>query len=459
MTDAGPVDVVVPVDGAHDFFLRCLASLAATRTSRATGWSSCSTGPARRRRGPRPPEAGPGSSWRTSGGGGFVVSANRGMAASDRDVDPAQQRHRGDRGLGRQARAAAYSGTGRSPPSRRSRTTPRSARCRARSEDNALPAGCDVDAFGRARRGAFPARLPAPAHRRRRLPLHQAERARRGRALRRGALRRGLRRGERLLHARAPGRLRPRAGRRHVHLPRGPAELRRGAVRARGAPRMRALRRLHPEYLATVAAFIREDRSVPCASVEACVRQRPPRPEITGRMLHLVHGWPPWSSAGTELYAPGSSGGRPATARSRSTRASPIPSGPQGEAIELLDHGARVRLIVNNFTQRDPLSRNALRDRGPGGGLRAPAGRGPAPAPSRPPSGGTCGLAGGAGGAEKDPDSLPAPGLVAALRPREPARRLADAVSGPGSWTLLALPALTGYRAGRAVEPPALPTP
>jgi glycosyltransferase involved in cell wall biosynthesis len=31
--------------------------------------------------------------------------------------------------------------------------------------------------------------------------------------------------------------------------------------------------------------------------------------------------------------------------------------------VELLDRGARVRLAVNNFTQRDPLSRNALRDR------------------------------------------------------------------------------------------------
>jgi glycosyltransferase involved in cell wall biosynthesis len=34
-----------------------------------------------------------------------------------------------------------------------------------------------------------------------------------------------------------------------------------------------------------------------------------------------------------------------------------------GEALEVEDGGARVRLVVNNFTQRDPLSRNALHDR------------------------------------------------------------------------------------------------
>jgi glycosyltransferase involved in cell wall biosynthesis len=34
-----------------------------------------------------------------------------------------------------------------------------------------------------------------------------------------------------------------------------------------------------------------------------------------------------------------------------------------GEALEVYDGGARVRLAVNNFTQRDPLSRNALHDR------------------------------------------------------------------------------------------------
>jgi len=31
-----------------------------------------------------------------------------------------------------------------------------------------------------------------------------------------------------------------------------------------------------------------------------------------------------------------------------------------GDATELIDHGIRVRLVVNNFTQRDPRSRNAL---------------------------------------------------------------------------------------------------
>src|SRR6185436_15863440 len=39
------------------------------------------------------------------------------------------------------------------------------------------------------------------------------------------------------------------------------------------------------------------------------------------------------------------------------------PKRDKGEAVELLDAGVRVRLVVNNFTQRNPLSRNAIWDR------------------------------------------------------------------------------------------------
>src|SRR5207244_541430 len=39
------------------------------------------------------------------------------------------------------------------------------------------------------------------------------------------------------------------------------------------------------------------------------------------------------------------------------------PSRGEREAMELDDGGARVRLVTNNFTARDPLRRNAIRDR------------------------------------------------------------------------------------------------
>jgi glycosyltransferase involved in cell wall biosynthesis len=127
----------------------------------------------------------------------------------------------------------------------------------------------------------------------------------------------------------------------------------------------RTMRRLHPEYLATVASFIREDPLRPLRErVVAELRPERTSPAASGpsRILHLVHGWPPWSTAGTELYA--------AWLVRRQARRREVavyarladPQRPNGEAVELLDGGARVRLTVNNFTQRDPLARNALRD-------------------------------------------------------------------------------------------------
>ena len=77
----------------------------------------------------------------------------------------------------------------------------------------------------------------------------------------------------------------------------------------------------------------------------------------------MVHGWPPWSRAGTEMYAAWlarwQSERRPSAAYARVGQA----ERPEGHAIELLDHGVRVRLINNRFTARDPLRRNAIRDR------------------------------------------------------------------------------------------------
>jgi GT2 family glycosyltransferase/glycosyltransferase involved in cell wall biosynthesis len=127
----------------------------------------------------------------------------------------------------------------------------------------------------------------------------------------------------------------------------------------------RALARLHPEYLSTVARFLREDPLRPArervlAGLQDGRRSAPRGPR---RILHLVHGWPPWNPAGTEVYA------RRLALRQTAWREVTVyarladPGREIGEALEVCDGGARVRLAVNNFTQRDPLSRNALHDR------------------------------------------------------------------------------------------------
>ena len=115
-----------------------------------------------------------------------------------------------------------------------------------------------------------------------------------------------------------------------------------------------------------MAAFLRADPLRPARErvLEALKRSRGPvRLRGPRRILHLVHGWPPWNSAGTEVYA------RRLALRQTAWREVTVyarvgdPGRGLGEASELWDGGARVRLVVNNFTQRDPLSRNALHDR------------------------------------------------------------------------------------------------
>ncbi|HEV2845523.1 MAG TPA: glycosyltransferase [Thermoanaerobaculia bacterium] len=125
----------------------------------------------------------------------------------------------------------------------------------------------------------------------------------------------------------------------------------------------RAMRKLHPEYLPAVARFLREDPVAPARERVIAALRRPVKLRGPRRIVHLVHGWPPWSSAGTEMYA------RRLALRQAAWRDVSVyarvadPGRDLGEATELWDGGARVRLVVNNFTQRDPLSRNALHDR------------------------------------------------------------------------------------------------
>jgi len=135
-----------------------------------------------------------------------------------------------------------------------------------------------------------------------------------------------------------------------------------GASRQKLERRARAtLRRLHPRYMATIAVFMRAD---PLAPVRARIRTAPgAKGSPRRRIAHLVHGWPPFRHAGTELYAYWLARQQKATDDvSVYVRASD-PSRADGEAVELFDDGVRVRLITNNFTARDPFRRNAIRDR------------------------------------------------------------------------------------------------
>lgn len=127
----------------------------------------------------------------------------------------------------------------------------------------------------------------------------------------------------------------------------------------------RVMRRLHPSYLREVDEFIRQDPLAPLRR-RVLAALHPPRPTATRppeRVLHLVHGFPPDAYGGTELYASWlarfQAAHRSVAVFSRVSREDRT----YGEVIERMDGAVRVRSIVNNFLQRDPLARNALASR------------------------------------------------------------------------------------------------
>jgi len=369
----GAVDIIVPVCGAAEAFARCAESILAH------------TGLEHHRLvlvldGPQPAAAGEVVERlrRAQPGGvlvlenperrGFVVSVNRGMSephgAATRDAVLLNSDTRVTAGWLEKLQEAAYSAT------EIATVTPFSNSATICSlprflETNALPTGWDADAFGRlveARsRRAWP-RLPTGVG----VCLY----------IKRKALEQvGLfddksfgegygEESEWCMRALKAG---------YAHVLDDATFIFHEGQRSFGASRdrrvrsaQRAMRRLHPEYLATVAAFIREDPIRPLRQ-RVLAELRPARgTQLSGRperVLHLVHGWPPWNPAGTELYAAWLAR-RQARFREVAVYARiPDPERAKGDIIELLDGGVRVRLVVNNFTQRDPLSRNALRER------------------------------------------------------------------------------------------------
>lgn len=132
---------------------------------------------------------------------------------------------------------------------------------------------------------------------------------------------------------------------------------------------MRQLRSIDRSYVPRVASFIETDPLAPIRGriVDAVLeRQGVPNPNRNGRglsVLHVVHGWPPFDVGGTEQYARQlalnqvrhhhhvSAFVRVAE-RDRAT----------GQRLAYLDRGVRVRLLVNNFDQRNPIARNALKN-------------------------------------------------------------------------------------------------
>lgn len=108
----------------------------------------------------------------------------------------------------------------------------------------------------------------------------------------------------------------------------------------------RVLTRRHPRYMPMIAEFMKRD---PLAPVRTRIG--------TLRIVHLVHGWPPFQHAGTELYAYW------LVRQQRERHHVAVYTRTEGETRELRDDGVRVRLVRNDFTTRNPLRRNAISDR------------------------------------------------------------------------------------------------
>lgn len=366
MSETVPLDVVVPVYFAHAEFRRCLASLERHTDLARHRVIVVLDGPgqdAAREAVQLSPAADGCLVLQNARRGGFVVSANRGLAASDRDVILLNSDTEVTAGWVEKMQAAAASDPAVAT------VTPFSNNATLVSlprpfEANALPSGFDVDAFGRlvesVSRRAYP-RLPTAVGvcmliRRdvlRAIGPFDEERFGLGYGEENDFCMRASRAG--FVHVLDDATFVYHAGQRSF-----------GASRpalARAA--MRSLTEAYPDYLPRIAAFMKEDPLRPMRQ-RVLDALRPARVPAGGegprRIVHVVHGWPPWDRAGTETYARGLAV-RQAASREVAVYARVAdPLRERGEATELLDHGARVRLVVNNFTQRDPLSRNAIRD-------------------------------------------------------------------------------------------------
>jgi GT2 family glycosyltransferase len=124
------------------------------------------------------------------------------------------------------------------------------------------------------------------------------------------------------------------------------------------------LRFRYPHYRASIADFLRRD---PLASsrerVGAAVGQRSSASSGVPRVMHIVEGWPPFAAGKTaheaRTLALHQVQSRDVVVYARTTD----PDRLLGSVIEHHDNGVRVRLVVNNHTQLNPLSRAAVHSR------------------------------------------------------------------------------------------------
>jgi glycosyltransferase involved in cell wall biosynthesis/GT2 family glycosyltransferase len=132
---------------------------------------------------------------------------------------------------------------------------------------------------------------------------------------------------------------------------------------------MRKLRAKDRTYVPRVAEFIEKDPMAPIRErvVAEIGRRRKPLRDLTDgqpiSILHVVHGWPPFDTGGTEVYARSL-----ALEQARRHRVSVFARSAgrdrsTGQRTAYLDHGIRVRLVCNNFDRRNPIARNAIKDR------------------------------------------------------------------------------------------------
>jgi GT2 family glycosyltransferase/glycosyltransferase involved in cell wall biosynthesis len=361
------VDVVVPVYGAAAEFARCLASVVAHTDLGRHRLVVVRDGPgqdeARQALG-RVPRGAALMVLENERRRGFPASANRGMGVSDRDVVLLNSDTEVTAGWVEKLQAAACSAPAVATATPFSNNATLCSLPRPFAA-NALPAGFGVDSFARVveerSRREYP-RIPTGVGvclyvKRKALDTVGAfDEARFGQGYgeENDFCMRAIRAG--YVHVLDDATFIYHAGQRSF-----------GSSRdARVRRALRTLRRLHPGYLPTIAAFMREDPLRAARErVTGALRppQRPLAPGLPARIVHVVHGWPPWNSAGTEVYARGL-----ALRQARDREVGVFariadPGRGRGEVTEVLDGGARVRLVVNNFTQRDPLSRNALVDR------------------------------------------------------------------------------------------------
>jgi glycosyltransferase involved in cell wall biosynthesis/GT2 family glycosyltransferase len=141
--------------------------------------------------------------------------------------------------------------------------------------------------------------------------------------------------------------------------------------RSFGASRRGRVRQAHrlidaryPTYQQDVHAFIQRD-PLRAARERVVSALTPPRAwrETTAalpRVLHVVHGWPPWAHGGTELYAHWLAHEQAQTRDTAVYARIADRDRSLGDVVEHLDGGVRVRLVANNFVERNPFVRNGL---------------------------------------------------------------------------------------------------